>query len=92
MQGKVIGLHIWLTVSLNLAVSLANPQVKYTSSSPGVGAVNFLEDATPDPLEPMAFCCRIRRVFLSMMFEIHCFKKVTYRPGALQPLTSRIRR
>ena len=55
----------WLTVSSNLAASLAVPHVKYTSSSPDVGAVNFLAVAAPDPPDPAAFSCLDRLAFYS---------------------------
>jgi len=53
-----------LTVSSNLAASFAVPHVKYTSSSPDVGAVNFLEVAAPDPPDLVAFRSRIFRAFV----------------------------
>ena len=45
----------WLAISSNLVASLAVPQVKYTSSSSNVGAVNFLVVVAPDPPVPAAF-------------------------------------
>ena len=49
-----------LTVSSNLDASFVIPHVKYTSSSPDMGAVNFLRVAPPDVLASVLLCCRVR--------------------------------
>ena len=45
-----------LTVSLNLAASFAVPHVKNTSSSPNVGAVNFVVGPLRLPVPPAVGC------------------------------------